>query len=383
MIASPLVVLAMATAVVLPYFEIAPLLAVLTALGLALVASTAVLLERWSTAAPMDRAIDYAWTWLAPRLHAGDFSIDDSTFLAALALTSIGRGTPPARTGTLDRIVRLTENAVAGAAAPLSHLAALQRLEIADKAAAGADPVVETTAVLRRCLEGKLPLVFAQQLLADWAANWWTLGNLARLRVLLCDLAAGQLAPALGHVLEIENPNGLARLRLLWSLRPRQPWDRWTRAVTVFDLARDNNVGASLLEKYPDLLLVDNEASSIRITGQGVVFEEARFTRAPRRVEMKTRKDSNPGEYSLILDDQYFTWPSDPAPLVKGLEHWFRFYFGEFAPQIASVFSWQAPAGTKPLRARQAVPCPDCNRLVIPVPGEVGALVGPVPQEAD
>src|SRR5439155_15045014 len=66
---SPLIAAAMAAAVVLPYFEISPLLPVLTALGLALVASTAVLLERWSSAQPMDRAIDYAWTWLAPRLH--------------------------------------------------------------------------------------------------------------------------------------------------------------------------------------------------------------------------------------------------------------------------------------------------------------------------
>jgi len=42
-----------------------------------------------------DRAVNQAWTRLAPVLHADGFSTDDSAFLAELALASVGRATPP------------------------------------------------------------------------------------------------------------------------------------------------------------------------------------------------------------------------------------------------------------------------------------------------
>src|SRR5205807_265477 len=251
LVAGPLVSAALLLALVLPYLDISPGVPVLTALVLALVAAVLLHLQGWSDPKPVDRAVDYAWLWLVPGLHAGDFSFDDSIFLSGLALTSMNHGTAAARAGTLDRVVRLTENAVAGNAAPLSHLAALRRLEIADKAAGGHDPVGEVAAALARCLEGELPLIFAQQLLAAWEATWWTAGNLTRLRVLLCDhafeeglefadlLAAGRAAPALGSVLQLENAGALAQLRLLWSMRPRRPWDGWSNAIPVFELAKD------------------------------------------------------------------------------------------------------------------------------------------------
>ena len=114
----------------------------------------------------------------------------------------------------------------------------MRRLQVEADAPAGADPVPAVVQQLARCFQGRLPLAFAQQLLEDWAANWWSAGNLSRLRILLCDRAfeagfevrnlldAGQSAPALGTVLDVERPDALAALRLLWSQRPSRPWDR-------------------------------------------------------------------------------------------------------------------------------------------------------------
>src|SRR5262249_7989970 len=151
---------------------------------------------------------------------------------------SVGRGQPDLRAPSLKRVLDLTEKAVADAAALLPHLAALYRLAAADAAALGRDPVPLVAAQIGRCFLGKLPITYAQWLLEEWEGLWWTGGNLARLRVLLCDrafeaglevldlLEAGHAAPALGDVLEISNTDALAQLRLLWSLRPRRPWDR-------------------------------------------------------------------------------------------------------------------------------------------------------------
>ena len=74
--------------------------------------------------------------------------------------------------------------------------------------------------------------------LANWEPAWWTEGNVARLRILLCDRAfeagfevrnlldAGRNSPGLADVLHTGDPHRLATLRLLWSLRPRRSYLR-------------------------------------------------------------------------------------------------------------------------------------------------------------
>ena len=62
-----------------------------------------------------DRVVDYAWALLVPRLHEGSFAVEDSAFLAGLALASIGRGKIETRQQALARLIHDTEQAVAGA----------------------------------------------------------------------------------------------------------------------------------------------------------------------------------------------------------------------------------------------------------------------------
>ena len=70
--AGPLVGTALLFAILFSNLEISPQVPVAVALVLAMFASVVVHLQGWSGPKPVDRAVDYAWSWLAPRLHFGD-----------------------------------------------------------------------------------------------------------------------------------------------------------------------------------------------------------------------------------------------------------------------------------------------------------------------
>ncbi len=387
LLAGPLVAAALMLAVLLPYLQIQPFVPVTVALWLAFVSYLGVRIWWRHRPKPLDAAVDYAWSQLVPQLHAADFSIEDSAFLGGLAVTSIGHGHAERRAESLARVLRITENAVAGRAAPLAHLAALRRLELADMTAAGADLVPPMVAQIGRCFEGELPLAFAQWLLADWDMGGQKPGNLLRLRVLLCDrafeaglevsdvLEAVRTAPALAEVLQVEHPDELGQLRLLWSLRPRRPWDGWSEAVTVFELANDPEACCKLLGQYPDLLLVDRGMPAIFLCGRGVFFQGVLFTESGRSVEVKARQDIEAVEYEVIVAEHRFQLPSDPTPLVKRLEHWFRYHFHEFLPQVSGVYAWHAPQGSQRLHFQEAILCPECRQLLLARIGEVGRMI--------
>jgi uncharacterized C2H2 Zn-finger protein len=382
LLAGPPILAAVVAAVLLPLAGESPLTWVLQCLTLAGAAFLGIgLAWRWRPAA-LDRAVDHGWTLLVPALHAAGFTRADSAFVARLALASINRGRPAERAAVLEHAIAVAERAVAADAVPASHLAALRRLALEDAARSGRDFVRLVAAQVRRGFEAELPLAYAEHLLAEWESDHWTGVNLTRLRVLLCDAAfeAGlevtdlielsATAPALGDVLRPDRSDELAGLRLLWSLRPRRPWGKWSNAVTVFDLAAEP--GGDLLALYPDLLLADEDFPAVYLCGQGVFFEGRLFTEAPRQVEVKARRGFEGVQYELILDDLRLRFASDPSPLVDRLERWFHYWFDDFLPQRAGVFEWQAPEQRRKLRLRAAVRCPDCGRPVEARPGGVG-----------
>ena len=293
-------------------------------------------------AAPPERLLRHAWTLLAPRLHENGFVAEDSAFLAGLA-----HATPPGafrqrRAPLLATLLKRTEDALAAGLAPPGHIAALRRLMVEDAAAAGADPVPLVVDQLARCFDGHLPLAYAQHLLAQWTADWWTAGNRVRLRVLLCDRAfeagfevrnlldAGRTAPALGDVLGVSDPAGLAALRLLWSDRPTRPWDHCGPSRTVFELAADP-ARAGLLGRRPDLLLWQREPSWVVAADDGeeplrgaeilfgvggVWLQDVRFTEAPAVVE-QTRKAFG---FELALGRRRFRGPGEVDALARRME---------------------------------------------------------------
>ncbi len=346
------------------------------------------------------RARNYAWTMLAPRLHAEGFSLADSAFLAGLADLSGADGFGPLRESLLPELLKRTENALMLGQAPPGHLAALRRLMVEDAAARGAEPVALIVDLLARCFEGRVSLRFADHLLAGWEKHsrhdspaWWTPGNKARLRVLLCDRAfeagfevrnlldAGQNAPALGRVLGTDNVANLAALRLLWSLRPTRPWDRCGDPLIVFDLATDAG-RSDLFDHFPDLLLwqiepdwlvaapgdTDPKPAQVIFCLRGVCLQNVLFAEPPRVVEVNARWRYN----DLIIGEQRFRSSGPLDMLALRMERWFRYAFSEFLPSLPRVEKWQAPDRLAILRAWGAVSCPECRRQLLPRVGQVG-----------
>ncbi len=396
--AGPLVLLALAVAVGAPPFPGAPLVPVLLLLAAAL-SATAGVLVRWRPRAPLlDRTVDYAWSWMAPRLPAGGFSLADTEFLAGLALSSAGRGSAALRRPSLTAVINLTEQAVAKEPHAAAPLAALRRLAIHDAVAGGKDPVPLVVAELADCLEGRLPLAFGEALLNEWKTDWWTPGNLGRLRVLLCDrafeagfevshlLEIGQSYEALGAVLEVADARGLGSLRLLWSMRASRPWDRAGEARTVFEWAESPD-GGELLNRFPDLLLVHEDpahavfhaggderplALRLVVCARGVALQGHLFERRPPVLEVVSRGLPFRGHHELRVGEERFRFASDPGEVAVALDRWFRFLFNEFLPQSTSVVGWRSPDLGAQLRARGAIPCPGCGLPVLPRAGAVG-----------
>jgi hypothetical protein len=392
-LATPFVLLAVAAAFGLVAERFGPLWPVLLLLagGMALY----VLGRRWKRKPPLpERAAAYVWTLLAPRLHEGGFQIDDSCFLVGLARRSIDRGDPRQRADVLSEIIHRTEAAVSRGLAPPTHLAWLRRLQAEDVASSGGDPVPAVAAQLARCFQGRLAMSFAEQLLTAWDSDWWTRGNLARLRILVCAHAfeagfevgslvdASKIAPSLGRVLEIEHPDGLAALRLLWSLRSRQPWKTCGSAVTAFEIAADRQ-RSRLLGRYPDLLLFqeepdwpplsmpptwDYETVRILLCVRGVLLQDALFTATPLIVDQVNR----PGITDIAFGEQRFRSRGRLEKIGARMQAWFRYAFDDFLPQIAKVHTWQPPDRAARLRSWGYQSCPECRTFFLPRPGDVG-----------
>ena len=289
---------------------------------------------------PDDRAVDWAWTWLAPRLHSEGFSLEDSAFLASLAGASLGRGDREVRRPILEHLLSLTGRVVRMGFGGGRHLAALRRLAMADELNQKQDPVRLVAAEIDRCFRGELPLAYADGLLEPGEQRAWSRGERAQLRVLLCDsafeagfeirdlLEAGEAAPSLGAVLNCRDVEELALLRLLWSLRATRPWDRHGKADTVFDLAAQAS-STRLLDCYPDLLLCyalpDHDDQVARnqlllvLCGRGVILGQTLFTRPPRSVEIRSLKETN-GRFELIADGQYLMFSYNPERVATRLD---------------------------------------------------------------
>ena len=388
----PLVLLAFVLALVLPSGSLPPLataslllLAALTYLRLRVV---------WDRAAdPTERAIDFAWSFLVPRLHASGFSEPDAEFLAALARSSLRTGAPALRERSLERAGRLTQAGVVARAVPPEYLAALRRLEIDDAVRSDRDGVLILANQVGACLTGDLPLAFAEQLLAACAPENWGRGDRARLRVLLLAKAfeaglevwdlheLGRVVPVLGQAYASEDLDGLARLRWLWELKPGRKWQRVAPATTVFDLARYPVLGGQYLQNRPDLLLFqpmsDGESSTasgtpILICEEGVVYRDAVLSDPRLDVEVKLRGLWQGGGYELVAGPLKLTFRQEPTLLARRLRGWVRYLFRDFLPKVDTVLHLHAPERLGKLLKQKEVVCPECWRAFLAQRGEVG-----------
>jgi len=394
LLAGPLVAGAISAAAASRYVGFSGVLPVVLLLWLAFLAFLLVRVRVLLAGKPLDRAIDHAWTLLVPQLHRDGFSAEDADFVARLALSSIGHGHPELRESALNAAVALVEKALASGQARPAQLAPLYRLVVEDTATSGADPVLAVARQISRCLEGALPLALAHRLLEHWEGRWWSPGNIARLRALVCDRAfdvgfevadlieVGRAAPALGDVIGIDNAVRLARLRLLWTLLASRPWTRIGPALTVFELASHGAMGTRHLDQRPELLLSPSLPDSgpgrrfgsvIEICDDGIRFGGTLLTAMPASIGVRVRSGSR-GGYEMMVGTLKFWFREDPDLLARKLERWCHFWFDEFLPQVKTVGATSAVAGR--LREREAVTCPECQLRFLACQGDLGIAAG-------
>ncbi|HEY8503847.1 MAG TPA: hypothetical protein VIL46_04655 [Gemmataceae bacterium] len=390
---APLVLAALLLAVLLPQ----PVPWVVGLLGIALFLTVYIRGLARAAPPPEKRAIGYAWARVVPELHRDGYSLPEGDFLSGLAQVSVGTGSPAARDRPLAEAAKKTREAVAARQAPLEHLVALRRLEIADAAALGRDPVLILVNDLGGCLTGELPLDYAELLLKDWAGQeWWTRGNRARLRVLLCARAfeaglgvwelheLGKVAARLGEACGAEDIDGLARLRHLWTLKPSRAWRAFGHATPVFDLARFPILGGQHLQDRPDLLLFQptsngedepGPSAPVLVCEEGVAYRDALLTCDDLPVRVRTRPIWQGGGFELTAGSFRKQFRSDPSLLARRLEGWLTYLYRHFLPKVDSELARHAPGKLAAVLRQKMAYCPECGQPFLRRRHDVGMRV--------
>ncbi|HEV8058273.1 MAG TPA: hypothetical protein VGP68_00240 [Gemmataceae bacterium] len=365
----------------------APTIPIIAALVLAGAAYGWSWVRELQTADAPHRAIDEAWTTLCPRLLARGPRAADAEFLAALALASVGMGSPERRAYWLDQFRQERSQALAGGLAPCTHLACLTRLTIADAASQEVDLASLTASALNRCWKAQMPLSFAQQLLDDWRTALWTRGAMARLRILLFDQAfaegweissLGRLrreAPALAAVLELDDRKRTAELRWLWSSRASAPWLNIGPSHTCFELAQHGPANHPLFEKHPDLLFVETQQDGLIVCSSGVYWQHLHFPETPRQVRITERISDDRRSYTLYVAGESVHVRYDPSALVERLDRWLTYLRDDFQVRAKQARKWRSPEGTEFLPPGELAVCPECHNHFVGVNGQLGFKV--------
>jgi hypothetical protein len=238
---------------------------------------------------PDDRVIDLAWSELVSGLRERS---EATRWLLRLCRASLGHGDPRCRGNLLREIRHRAGRRATKDENELQLLAAASVLQIVDERQYGRDVVPGIALLAARGFRGELPASFSEYVVAVYLSADQSLGERARLRVLLnaaafeagfvpqdlLNLWAG--APALGQCMAFEPPHQLALLFGLWQAREQRAWQTIAPAQTVFELAATApHKAAQLLARLPDLLLVHVPPAKIEqlvgplyICGRGIVI---------------------------------------------------------------------------------------------------------------
>lgn len=215
---------------------------------------------------PTDRAVDVAWSSLAPGIGRSPEAI---RFLTRLCRASIGAGSATNRGTAVFEVVEHSAVLADKGGAFVQLLATARVLQVLDAARMGKEKVSGLVGVFEPFLRGELSAVYAETasevLLAGEATS---AGDLGRLGVSVVGLAfdyglnpmdlvtVGRFCPQFRRVIFDARPDHLGQLYAVWRGRNSQPWDTVGRATTVFELAKESPAaGRRLLADEPDALL--------------------------------------------------------------------------------------------------------------------------------
>jgi hypothetical protein len=344
---------------------------------------------------PIERAVNHAWSGLAPKLQSPEYRSSDALFAAGLAEVSLGRGIPTLREPEVHRISKINQDAVASRLSPPEFLTALRRLEIDDAQRLDRDTIVMLANEYGYVLSGKLPLRYVEQLVAYFPPESLRRGDRSRLRILLLAHAfesgwealdlqqLGRLCPSFGQLYASEDVNGMARLRCLWQIKSQRPWQALGAANPVFDIARYPGLGGNYLESHPDLLLfqpmseegfTEDSISPILICEEGLVYRSVVINHLQTKIRV-VPQSSFYGAFNLIIGSEMLAFSKDPTPLANRLWGWRQFLLNEFLPQVPSYLTRRSPKILNQLMQQKLVTCPECQKSLLSIRGEVGISV--------
>lgn len=337
---------------------------------------------------PSDRAIDHTWNHFVPKLlNQAEVSTTDQLLLAGIAEASANHGDADHREETVRKALKLaTETPWADATvAGLHYLLLEDREESADDVLLLADRFMD-------CCMGRSTWGAANRLFLKAKGDLTQQLRRSRLRILMLKSAftaglepadlrgLGRLAYEVGGCYASEDIVGIARLRLLWIYRENRLWQRIGSAASVFDLAQ---YAQSYMQQRPDLLLLqpstNAEQSPILICEEGIIYRESLLSSLDDRIQVRSKTG---GGYDLILNNQRYTFKSNPTSLANRLKQWREFLFEEFLPRAESLEHQSSALGRK-LLDRHLRLCHACKQPFYGLPGETGQLLTLLDEEVE
>ena len=114
----------------------------------------------------------------------------------------------------------------------------------------------------------------------------------------------------------------------------------------------------------------------VAVCGRGIALQGALFERRPEVLEIVGQWYALRGDgYEMHVGREVFFFSAEPSGAADHFDRWFRFLTGELLPRAREVLEWRSPDVGAALRARGAVPCPECRRPVLPRTGLVGTTL--------
>ena len=342
----------------------------------------------WPGPAPLPaRLVDAAWRELIPVLEEKPWTREGLSFATGLCLTSRLAGDADVRAETLYRLHKQWTRRAADQEAVVLPLVALTLLAVHDAVQTGGqDPLVLLADEAARSLAGKTPLSAGARLLDEWHAGRPPHAVQGRLTVLM-QARAFQVGLEIKDLLDLAKQHKiwiqalglddldlLTRRRLLWSLMPTDPWRRWSRADSVFELGESGEARAGTDVRR---LLIQSRESGIALTSQGICWGDLRLDRGPCRIDVIPIRDG----YELLAGPHRLAFRDNPVRLADELDHWQHFYFGDFLPRLGAIANRPASDQGRQLRKANSILCPGCSRWLMTRPGEVGVLTTKDPSE--
>jgi predicted RNA-binding Zn-ribbon protein involved in translation (DUF1610 family) len=334
-----------------------------------------------------ERAVELAWTKLAPLVGRTPPAVH---FLTRLARASIGVGDVGERAALVFELVQHAAVLAEKGGPYQQFLAVVRVLEVLDQGRLGRERVAGLVGVFEPFLRGELGPAYAEAAAETvLTSDALPAGDMRRLGVLVVEAAfenglvptdlvtVGRFCPWFRRVILDARPDHLALLYAVWRGRNTRPWSAVGDAATVFELARETPAaGRRILAEFPDTLLrtevgeaIEAEIGPVLVAARGVVVAGSVVADPDAAVDLARL----PGGWRLQFGPHRFQLTSRISyRIVDDLRKWLKYRAATLLPEAERT----PPRGTG-LRAvgmvaPLAVACPLCGTRSVVRTGQIG-----------